>query len=74
LKGHQQGKKEPNQNVKKVDGSITKDKGEIEEMARQFFQELYVTDPNVQPHEIWDLYEPKISQAMNDDLCKEVTE
>jgi hypothetical protein len=43
-------------------------------MARQFFQELYVADPNVQPHEIWDLYEPKISQAMNDDLCKEVTE
>jgi hypothetical protein len=51
-----------------------KDKGEMENMVRQFFQELYTADSEVNPWEVLSLFEPVISDDMNLDLCKPFTD
>jgi hypothetical protein len=53
------------------DGRITKDKKEMGNMARDFFQQLYTQDPSVYPHELLQIVEPQITEEMNESLCKE---
>jgi hypothetical protein len=59
--------------LKKDNGEVTKEKKEMESMARDFFQQLYNVDPNVQPEGLLHLIQPKITEEMNKELCKEVS-
>jgi hypothetical protein len=59
--------------LKKDNGEVTKEKKEMESMARDFFQQLYNADPNVQPEGLLHLIQPKITEEMNKELCKEVS-
>jgi hypothetical protein len=56
--------------LKKEDGQITRDKGEMEAMATQFFQDLYSANPSVKPEEVLSMFNLVISDDMNKDLCK----
>jgi hypothetical protein len=40
-------------------------------MASDFFSNLYTADPSVQPAELINLIEPKLTDLMNQDLCRE---
>jgi hypothetical protein len=60
--------------LKKDNGEVTKEKKEMESMARDFFQQLYKADPNVQPEGLLHLIQPKITEEMNKELCKEVSD
>jgi hypothetical protein len=60
--------------LKKEDGVITKDKKEMESLARSFFSDLYKADPDVNPQAMLQLYEPTISPEMNEMLYKEFSE
>jgi hypothetical protein len=53
---------------------ITKYKKEMENLARKFFMDLYKADTEVIPQSMLHLYEPTVSQDMNDNLCKEFTD
>jgi hypothetical protein len=53
---------------------ITKDKKEMESLARSFFSDLYKAGPDVNPQALLQLYEPTISLEMNEMLCKEFSE
>jgi hypothetical protein len=53
------------------DGRITKNKKEMGNMARDFFQKLYTRDPMVCPHDLLQLVEPQIPDEMNERLCKD---
>jgi hypothetical protein len=57
--------------LRKEDGQITKDKAEMEGMAREFFRQLYSADQGVRPSDLTQLFEPKISDDANATLCKE---
>jgi hypothetical protein len=46
----------------------------METMTTDFFKQLHKADPAVRPRSITILFEPMISQEMNNDLCKEFTE
>jgi hypothetical protein len=60
--------------LKKDYGHVTKEKGEMEQMTRDFFQLLYTADENVHPEEIMHLVQPCITEEMNEELCKEFSE
>jgi hypothetical protein len=53
---------------------MTKEKTEMESMAWNFFLELYMIDPDVNPQEVLHLFVPIISEDTNDDLCKDFTD
>jgi hypothetical protein len=53
--------------LKKDDGVITRDKREVEDLARAFFNELYTGDPGVNPQALLQLYEPTISHDVNEE-------
>lgn len=46
----------------------------MEQMARDFFNQLYTADQHTNPRLILDLIHPKITEGMNQDLCKDFTE
>jgi kynurenine formamidase len=60
--------------LKKDDGQVTKEKGEMEQMTRDFFQLLYTADENVHPEEIMHLVQLCITEEMNEELCKVFSE
>jgi hypothetical protein len=45
----------------------------MESLTRNFFIDLYATDPNVYSQDVLHLFEPMISEEMNNDLCKDFT-
>jgi hypothetical protein len=57
--------------LKKDDGQIIKDRKELGDMTKDFFQHLYTSDPTVSPHDLLQLVEPIISEDMNAVLCKD---
>jgi hypothetical protein len=59
--------------LRKSDGHITKDRKEMESMATEFFKNLYTADLEVDPGQLTDLFESRITDKMNGDLCKEFT-
>jgi hypothetical protein len=56
------------------DGQFTKDKKEMSKMTKAFFEQLYMADPNVCPLELLQMVEPKVTESMNEDLCKEYSD
>jgi hypothetical protein len=56
--------------LKTQGGRVTKDK-EMEFLATEFFKQLYQADPTVRPLHITSLYDPVVSQEMDNELCKE---
>jgi hypothetical protein len=68
------GKKNSINLLKKDDGNITKDKKEMEDMTKVFFQSPYTADHSVCPDALVQSFEPRITDEMNTDLCKELSE
>jgi hypothetical protein len=60
--------------LRKHDGQTTKDRMEIEIMATKIFKELYTANPEVNPNQLAELFEAKITEEMNGELCKVFTE
>jgi hypothetical protein len=50
---------------------VTKEKQEMESMTRAFFQDLYTVDPSVCSQSLIQLVQPKITEEINSDLCKD---
>jgi hypothetical protein len=50
------------------------DTQELQQISRDFFQTLFVVDPCIAPNELIELTEPKITEEMNHQLCKEFTD
>jgi hypothetical protein len=48
--------------LKKDDGNIPKDKKEMEDMTKVFFQRLYTADQSVCPDELVQFFEPRITE------------
>ena len=57
--------------LKDPDGDWCEDPKQMQRMASDLFSNLYTADPNVQPAELIDLIEPKLTDLMNQDLCRE---
>jgi hypothetical protein len=60
--------------LKKVDGTWSGSPQGMKEMALSFFGVLYSMDDEVVPDMVLDHIEPKVSESMNDDLCKVFSE
>jgi hypothetical protein len=60
--------------LRKDDGQITKDKAEMQSMARDFFKNLYTAHEEVNPTELWQTFETRISDEANISLCKTFTD
>jgi hypothetical protein len=58
---------------KKDDSQVTRERKEMDSLTRNFFIDLYATDPNVCSQDVLHLFEPMISEEMNNDLCKDFT-
>jgi hypothetical protein len=43
-------------------------------MTKAFFEQLYMADPNVCLLELLQMVEPKVTESMNEDLCKEYSD
>jgi hypothetical protein len=43
----------------------------MQSMATNFFKELYRADSKVNPQQLVHLFQPVITEEMNDNLCKE---
>jgi hypothetical protein len=57
--------------LQKTDGTVTEDIDEIKMMTTDFFKTLYNKDDNVEPDEVLHLFQHKISDDMNNELCKD---
>jgi hypothetical protein len=57
-----------------VIGQLTKDRKEMENMATDFFKDLYTVDERVNPESLTGLFRNLISEEMNRDLCKYFTD
>lgn len=64
-------KKNKIKKLKTSDGQLTENKIVMENMATRFFKQLCTKDDNVVPETLLNLVQPKITQEINDDLCKE---
>jgi hypothetical protein len=43
-------------------------------MARDYFADMFMTDPGVCPNQVLNHVEPKITDEMNEGLCKDFSE
>jgi hypothetical protein len=59
--------------LRKDDGHTTEDINEMAQMVTSFFKTLYEADSTVLPNEVTNLFQPSITDVMNDGLCKEFT-
>ncbi|XP_014751193.1 uncharacterized protein LOC106865542 [Brachypodium distachyon] len=46
----------------------------LEDMSRDYFKDLFAADPNITPDEIVDLFETKVTNMMNEQLCAEFSD
>jgi hypothetical protein len=46
----------------------------MEKMAQGFFMNLYHADQSVCPDEVLHLFHPKITDAMNEELCRDFSD
>jgi hypothetical protein len=67
-------KKNKIKSLRKTDGQVTKQKDEMETMACDFFKELYMADPMVQAQEVLNLMQLKITDEINEALCKDFSD
>nr|ABF95850.1 retrotransposon protein, putative, unclassified [Oryza sativa Japonica Group] len=56
--------------LKAEDSRFVENKEEMEHMAREFFQTLYLKDNSVDPRELIDALTPRVDDGMNAGLCK----
>ncbi|CAN6234585.1 unnamed protein product [Urochloa humidicola] len=56
--------------LKREDGSWTSDQNEMQGMAKDYFTDLFLRDNDVDPQELIDLLDPRITDDINRDLCK----
>jgi 23S rRNA G2069 N7-methylase RlmK/C1962 C5-methylase RlmI len=71
--GHKQSKEKQGEVAKKREWALTSDMKEMEELTTKFFRELYA-NPDVQPDQVIDLFQPLITKDMNASLCKAFSE
>jgi hypothetical protein len=74
---HQQSKWRAQKNkIKKLkeDGSWCDNPRELQNMAQQYFADLYSMDSRVSPDVVLNLIETKVTQEMNEALCREFSE
>jgi hypothetical protein len=45
----------------------------MESMAANFFKDLYMADSNISPDHVIELFQPLITDEMNEELCKDFT-
>jgi hypothetical protein len=74
LQGNREAKKNKIKLLRTDDGQITKNRSEMEGMARNCFMQLYSTDQKVRPTELLQAFEPTISYVANASLCKEFSD
>jgi hypothetical protein len=55
--------------LKRPDGTWTQDTQEMEDLARDFMQNLYTREDGINPNIITDLLQARINGEMNDKLC-----
>jgi hypothetical protein len=60
--------------LKRGDGTLTADTGEMENMARDFFQKLYTRDDNIVPSIVTNVVQECVDERMNESLCATFTE
>jgi hypothetical protein len=60
--------------LKKADCTWCETPREMKQMVVQYFADLYSAEQEVQPNRVLHLIEPKITQEMNEDLCRHFTE
>jgi hypothetical protein len=60
--------------LKRPDGTWTQDTQEMEDLARDFMQNLYTRDEGINPNIITDLLQTRIDGEMNDKLCAPFSE
>lgn len=58
----------------KTNGALTDKTDEMEEMATEFFQNLYTQDTSVSPQLASRIFQTKVLDQLNDDLCKEFSD
>jgi hypothetical protein len=63
-------KKNKIKGLKKADGSWCTEEQELQGMADTFFKSLFLKDSSINPDEVVDLFEPKVTDNLNDELCK----
>jgi hypothetical protein len=71
---HQQAKWRARKNkirkLQKADESWCENPKEMQDMSRQFLDELYTVDRGVSPDQVLNLIEPKVTQDMNEDCIQ----
>ena len=60
--------------LRKDDGCLTENLEEMKGITNSFFKQLYSCDASVDPSHIISLFKPRVTDDMNDDLCKPFTE
>jgi hypothetical protein len=68
------GTKKQIRKLKRADGSWCNTPNEMQCMAREFFVDLFTADSEVSPCQVLGHIEAKVSDSMNDDLCREFSE
>ena len=63
-------KKNKIKRLKKLDGSWCTDQAEMRHMAQQYFEEVFTRDDCLEPEELVNLVEAKVTDEMNLSLCK----
>lgn len=56
------------------DGTIHNTATTIEKLATDYFKEIYKADPNLDQASVSQLFQKKVTAAMNENLCKEFTD
>jgi len=63
-------KKNKIKRLKKLDGSWCTDQAEMRHIAQQYFEEVFTRDDCLEPEELVNLVEAKVTDEMNLSLCK----
>lgn len=56
--------------LSREDGSWCSDEKEMQGMAENYFKSVFLKDSSINPIDLVDLFEPKITTNMNEELCK----
>jgi hypothetical protein len=60
--------------LRQDDGQITTDKTVMQTMTCNFFKELYKVKPEMNPNDILQLFESRITDETNASICQEFTD
>jgi hypothetical protein len=60
--------------LKDDDGIWQEVPSDMERMATSYFQELFTRDPSLNPDDLVAMTQPKVTEQMNEDLCKDFTD